>query len=134
MKKLLLLLMFLWSGMARAEDAAYAIVTLQSGGAVSESSLSPRVAGGNFDMSDSGAPAKYGKKGCAARIRNRLLDERAYSTMFKYLGGGAYGNGSAYGRMICVEYGLARKYLRRSAFWNFDAEKFFKDFGGKVPD
>ncbi|MDR1476877.1 MAG: hypothetical protein LBI17_01975 [Rickettsiales bacterium] len=134
MKRILLLLMFMSSRMARAEDAAYALVVLQSGGSVAESLLSTQVAGGNLDMSDSGAPAKYRKKDCVSRMRVRLADERAYSTMFRYMGGGAYSAGGAYGRMICVEYDVARKYWRRSTFWNFDAAKFFKDFGDKVPD
>ena len=118
---------------AAAEDEAYALAVLQSSGAIAEGSLSGAIAGGNFDTLADGSLAKYLKKECAARIKSKLAGVRAYSTLFRYEGGGAYSDGGASGRMFCLEYSTARRYLRDSRFWNIDSQKFLVDFKDRIP-
>jgi hypothetical protein len=134
MKELILLVMLLpRAALADVAQRTYALVELKSAGAVAGGALSDEVAGGTVALDAKGAPARYLKRECVARIRDRLLEVRAYSTMFEYGYGGAYGDGGSFGRMFCLEYGEAVKYRRDSRFWNFDSKKFLDDFKGKVP-
>ena len=132
MKKFLLLFLFM-SNAAFAAGTTYALAVFHSTGSIAEGSFSMAIAGGDFDTLEDGSLARYSKNECVQEIRSRLLGIRAYSTMFRYSGGGAYREGGTFGRMVCIDYDIARRYLRNSRFWNIDLRRFFNDFRDKVP-